>query len=77
MASRIGQMFILPSTYTGDARYKIQNYQDAMAICRWGGYPDIFMTFTSNLNWPEIRYFLELGNQAIPALRLEVLEYSI
>lgn len=25
---------ILPSTFTGGARYMIQNYQDAMAICR-------------------------------------------
>ncbi|KAI9124888.1 hypothetical protein K1719_004215 [Acacia pycnantha] len=32
----------------------IQNYQDAMAICAWAGYPDIFLTFTCNPMWPEI-----------------------
>ncbi|KAI9082311.1 hypothetical protein K1719_035734 [Acacia pycnantha] len=36
------------------ARYMIQNYQDAMAICAWAGYPDIFLTFTCNPMWPEI-----------------------
>ncbi|KAL3637932.1 hypothetical protein CASFOL_018380 [Castilleja foliolosa] len=29
-----GKRIILPSTFTGGARYMIQNYQDAMAICR-------------------------------------------
>ncbi|KAI9115686.1 hypothetical protein K1719_013355 [Acacia pycnantha] len=32
----------------------IQNYQDAMAICSWAGYPDIFLTYTCNPMWPEI-----------------------
>ncbi|KAI9080609.1 hypothetical protein K1719_037415 [Acacia pycnantha] len=32
----------------------IQNYQDAMVICAWAGYPDIFITFTCNPMWPEI-----------------------
>ncbi|KAI9124307.1 hypothetical protein K1719_005607 [Acacia pycnantha] len=32
----------------------IQNYQDAMAICAWAGYPNIFLTFTCNPMWPEI-----------------------
>ena len=32
----------------------IQNFQDAMAICRWAGYPDLFITFTCNPKWPEI-----------------------
>ncbi|KAI9108530.1 hypothetical protein K1719_020414 [Acacia pycnantha] len=35
-------------------RYMIQKYQDAMAICAWVGYPDIFITFTCNPMWPEI-----------------------
>ena len=40
----------------------IQNYQDAMAICRWTGYPDVFITFTCNSKWPEIyRYVHKLG----------------
>ncbi|XP_052206923.1 uncharacterized protein LOC127811252 [Diospyros lotus] len=50
---------VLPSTFTGGARYMIQNYQDAMAICRWVGYPDLFITFTCNPKWPEVIRFLE------------------
>jgi hypothetical protein len=36
-----------------------QNYQDAMAVCHWVGYPNLFVTFTSNANWPEIQYMLD------------------
>ncbi|XP_019172653.1 PREDICTED: uncharacterized protein LOC109168053 [Ipomoea nil] len=50
---------ILPSSFTGGARYMIQNYQDAMAICRWIGYPDLFITFTCNPKWPEVQRFLK------------------
>ena len=32
----------------------IQNYQDAMAICRQYENPDLFITFTCNPKWPEI-----------------------
>ena len=31
-----------------------QNYQDAMAICREYGAPDLFVTFTCNPKWDEI-----------------------
>lgn len=51
--STTGKRIILPSTFTGGARYMIQNYQDAMAICRWIGYPDLFITFRCNQNWIE------------------------
>ena len=50
--------FILPSSFTRSPRYMIENYQDAMAICRWVGYPDLFITFTCNAKWPEIKLFL-------------------
>ncbi|KAJ6951656.1 hypothetical protein NC653_040948 [Populus alba x Populus x berolinensis] len=46
---------ILPSSLTGSPRYMVNNYQDAMAICRCYGNPDLFITFTCNVNWPEIR----------------------
>ena len=32
----------------------IQQYQDAMAVCRWAGAPDLFITMTCNSKWPEI-----------------------
>ncbi|CAN1332165.1 ATP-dependent DNA helicase pif1 [Linum perenne] len=51
---------ILSSTHTGSPRYKFENFQDAMAICRWGGFPDLFLTFTCNSQWPEIQLMVEL-----------------
>ncbi|XP_027102921.1 uncharacterized protein [Coffea arabica] len=49
-----GKLLVLPSTFTSGPRYMVQNYQDAMAICRFMGPPDLFITFTCNSNWPEI-----------------------
>ncbi|XP_019200269.1 PREDICTED: uncharacterized protein LOC109193896 [Ipomoea nil] len=57
-AATQGRRIILPSSFTGGARYMIQNYHDAMAICRWIGYPDLFITFTCNPKWPEVQRFL-------------------
>ncbi|CAH9128704.1 unnamed protein product [Cuscuta epithymum] len=57
-----GKRIILPPSFTGGARFMIQNYQDAMAICRWAGYPDLFITFTCNPKWPEITRFLRVHN---------------
>ncbi|KAM3305287.1 hypothetical protein P3S67_012153 [Capsicum chacoense] len=54
-----GKRVILGSSFTGGARYMLQNYQDAMAICKWAGYPDFFITFTYNPKWPEICRFVE------------------
>ncbi|XP_071692044.1 uncharacterized protein [Rutidosis leptorrhynchoides] len=50
----IGKRIVLPSTYIGSPRYMMQNYQDAMALCREFDNPDLFITFTANPNWPEI-----------------------
>lgn len=66
-ASAIGRRYILPSSFTGSPRYMIQQYQDAMAICRWAGCPDIFLTFTSNPKWIEIQHFIDL----IPGQKIE------
>ncbi|KAK9725314.1 hypothetical protein RND81_05G136000 [Saponaria officinalis] len=57
-ASSLGRRIVLPSTFTGGPRYKVQNYQDAMAICRVYGNPDLFITFTANTKWPEIQAML-------------------
>ncbi|KAH7520860.1 hypothetical protein FEM48_Zijuj08G0190600 [Ziziphus jujuba var. spinosa] len=37
----------------------IQNYQDAMAICKWVGYPELFITLTCNPKWLEVVRFVE------------------
>ena len=71
-AAATGKRIILPSSFTGGARYMLQNFQDAMAICRWAGYPDIFMTFTCNPAWPEITRFCNI-HSVMPSDRPEIL----
>ena len=44
----------MPSTYKGCPRNLQQLYQDAMAIIRHYGKPDLFVTVTCNPKWPEI-----------------------
>ncbi|XP_035836020.1 uncharacterized protein LOC110888601 [Helianthus annuus] len=56
--SHTGQPVILPSSFTGGSRYMMQNYLDAMALCRTYGYPDFFITITCNPKWPEIVRFI-------------------
>ncbi|XP_035837130.1 uncharacterized protein LOC110926747 [Helianthus annuus] len=56
--SHTGQPVILPSSFTGGSRYMMQNYLDAMALCRNYGYPDFFITITCNPKWPEIVRFI-------------------
>ncbi|GAU45376.1 hypothetical protein TSUD_89960 [Trifolium subterraneum] len=58
-AAATGKRIVLPANFVGGARYMIQNYQDAMAICSWAGYPDLFITFTCNHKWPEVVDFLK------------------
>ncbi|GKA20515.1 putative DNA helicase, partial [Tanacetum coccineum] len=58
-AEFLGRKNVLPSTFTGGPRHMIQQYQDAMAICRWAGPPDLFVTMTCNPKWPEIQREVE------------------
>ncbi|XP_077174871.1 uncharacterized protein LOC143828370 [Paroedura picta] len=55
--------FVLPSSFQGSPRNIMQNYQDAMAIVREYGKPDLFITMTCNPQWPEIQENLD-GQQA-------------
>lgn len=52
---RLGNMYVLPSTFIGSPRYMNLNYQKAMTIVRKKGRPDLFITMTFNPNWPEIK----------------------
>nr|KAJ0226239.1 hypothetical protein LSAT_V11C100049790 [Lactuca sativa] len=61
--SNVGQRVILPSSFTGGARYMLQNYLDAMSLCKWFGYPDFFITFTCNPKWPEIKRILHFNQK--------------
>lgn len=50
----VGQRVILPSSFTGSARYMHERCQDAMAYVRKYGRPDLFLTFTANPKSKEI-----------------------
>lgn len=50
----LGQMVILPSTFTGSPRHMHEYSQDGMTFVRKYGRPDLFITFTCNPNWTEI-----------------------
>lgn len=52
---RVGNLCILPPSYVGGPRFMSKLYQDNMAMVRKFGRPDLFITFTCNPNWPEIR----------------------
>ena len=49
-----GRQIILASSFIGGPRAMHQSYQDAMAICRHLGKPDLFITVTGNPKWLEI-----------------------
>ncbi|XP_076945800.1 uncharacterized protein LOC143617009 [Bidens hawaiensis] len=53
-ASTSGERVILRSSFSGRSRYMMQNYLDAMCLCRWYGYPDFFLTITCNPDRPDI-----------------------
>ncbi|KAL8094160.1 hypothetical protein AgCh_035870 [Apium graveolens] len=69
----VGKSVILPSSHTGGPRYRAQNYQDAMAIYRSVGYPDLFITFTCNPKWPEINDMLGLIGQKDDRNRVDIM----
>lgn len=53
-----GNRIIIPSSFTGGPRYMHKMYLDAMSVCKYYGFPDLFITFTCNPKWPELtRYF--------------------
>ncbi|MCI04466.1 helicase-like protein, partial [Trifolium medium] len=53
---------VLPSSFVGGKRYMDQLYFDGMAISSAVGFPDLFITFTCNPNWPEIKQVLQQMN---------------
>ncbi len=60
----LGTMTVLPSSYTGGARYMQQLFQDGMAIARYFKTVDLFLTMTANPKWPEITRELLPGQNA-------------
>jgi hypothetical protein len=60
----VGRMVVLPATFIGGPRHMHQLYQDAMALVRKHGKPDLFITVTSNPKWPEVTAALLPGQSA-------------
>jgi Helitron helicase-like domain at N-terminus len=52
---RVGSRVIVPSSFNGSIRYMQQAYLDAMAIVGKWGQPDLFVTFTFNPEWKELK----------------------
>jgi len=52
-AHAAGKRLILPASFTGGPHYMGQHFLDAIVICNQMGYPDFFITFTCNPNWPK------------------------
>ncbi|XP_044005453.1 uncharacterized protein LOC122850360 [Aphidius gifuensis] len=73
---QIGKMIVLPSSFTGSPRNMLQHYQDAMAIVRKYGKPDLFVTMTCNPNWREIQENLLPGQTASDRPDIVSLEYQ-
>ncbi|XP_065641836.1 uncharacterized protein LOC136071699 [Hydra vulgaris] len=61
---RPGRVVILPSSYVGSPRALKENFEDAMAIIKKYGKPDLFITFTCNSKWREITENLDPGESA-------------
>ncbi|CAF2099594.1 BnaA05g19860D [Brassica napus] len=57
-----GNRIIIPSSFTGGPRYMHKMYLDAMSICKYFGFPDLFITFTCNPKWPELTRYFEKYN---------------
>ncbi|XP_067947388.1 uncharacterized protein [Watersipora subatra] len=63
-ANRLGNMVILPSSFTSCPRYMHERTQDAMTYVRHYCRPDLFITFTCNSKWDEISNELLPGQQS-------------
>ncbi|GJX30903.1 DNA helicase [Tanacetum coccineum] len=53
-------------------RYMYAHYLDALAICRKLGNPHFFITFTCNVNWPEIIRYMAQFPELITSDRTDV-----
>ena len=65
LQAEVGQLVILPSSFTGGPRYMHERAQDAMNYVKKYGKADLFITFTCNPNWEEIKSNLMPGQTPI------------
>ncbi|XP_036322284.1 uncharacterized protein LOC118736293 [Rhagoletis pomonella] len=58
-------MTILPATYIGSPRHMHEYAQDAITYVRLYGRPDLFITFTCNPQWKEVKDVLFPGQSSL------------
>lgn len=56
---------LCPSTVYGSPRWLQQHCQDSLSIVRKFGRVDLFITFTANPNWPEVKNALFIHNNVV------------
>jgi len=59
----LSRQLILPSSIEGSPRNIRERCNDAMAIFKRFGSPDLFITFTANITWPEVISNLKFDQQ--------------
>jgi hypothetical protein len=62
-ARQEGKYVVLPSTSIGSPRWYAGQYHDGMARVRQLGKPDLFVTFTANPDWPELKGSMRQSQQ--------------
>ncbi|GFU23539.1 ATP-dependent DNA helicase [Trichonephila clavipes] len=62
--NELGRMAILPSKFTESPRHMHEYAQDAMTYVRAYGRSDLFVTFTCNPTWNEIKELLLVGQSS-------------
>ena len=67
-AQNVGRATILQATYVGSPRYMHEYVQDV----RHYGTSDLFITFTCNPQWTEIRQELFLGQSPIDQKKVKI-----
>ncbi|GBP17669.1 hypothetical protein EVAR_8661_1 [Eumeta japonica] len=60
----MGELIILPSTFTGSPRHMHEYAQDSITYVRKHGRTELFITFTCNSSWVEIKEDLQYGQTA-------------
>lgn len=61
--SDMGQIVVLPSSFTGGPRYMHERTQDAMTYVRKYGRPELFITLTCNPKWNDVQSVLLYGQK--------------
>jgi hypothetical protein len=65
-----------PSSIVSSPRYKLEKYQDSLALHTQFGNPTFLLTITANPNWPEIRTSCENAVHGAKKERIDLINMS-